>query len=444
MKRNKSENLKNRKGITLIALVITIIVLIILAAISLIMLSGQNGILNRAGNAQKINGQATLEEEVRRAILALQIDEKGKNDNITPDRVAAQVNSDNSRTDVTAEANTFPTNIIFPKEDAKVYVNLDLSVGKKDDSSSGGNHDVIVDGVYSEKVEESEVAPDDIFIKEVIPTNGASNNIQVASENGIDKLPSETARIKGIKPEYLYGTAYKQGDETQYGINYESIYNSDKLVIPAQVNIDGKSYKVVEVDLTQTYVEDGEQKGTVSLPNIGTIVYPNTVEKIIGTTQLNDSFHNFKKLKKVVLPENITEIPNRFFANLSVEEVKIPSSVKKIGSEAFFECKSLNTIGSISGNIGEHAFARCDNLKKVEIMEGVTSIGVWAFAGSRLTEISIPSTVEEVEDYVFQEENENFIININKPKGSLDYSNWGLRTGDKIIWNDGTTETYGE
>lgn len=407
MKRNKSENLKNRRGITLIALVITIIVLIILAAISLIMLSGQNGILNRAGNAQKINGQATLEEEVRRAILALQIDEKGKNDNITPDRVAAQVNSDNSRTDVTAEANTFPTNIIFLKEDAKVYVNLDLSVGKKDDSSSGGNHDVIVDGVYSEKVEVSEVAPEDIFIKEVIPTNGASNNIQVASENGVDKLPTETARIKGIKPEYLYGTEYKQGDETQYGINYESIYNSDKLVIPAQVNIDGKSYKVVEVDLTQTYVEDGEQKGTVSLPNIGTIVYPNTVEKIIGTTQLGE-YHNFKKLKKVVLPEKITEIPNRFFANLSVEEVKIPSSVKKIGSDAFYECESLNTIGSISGNIGAYAFVRCKNLKKVEILEGVTSIGEYAFQSCSLTEIDIPASVKNIGVNVFERNIDRF------------------------------------
>ena len=407
MKRNKSENLKNRRGITLIALVITIIVLIILAAISLIMLSGQNGILNRAGNAQKINGQATLEEEVRRAILALQIDEKGKNDNITPDRVAAQVNSDNSRTDVTAEANTFPTNIIFPKEDAKVYVNLDLSVGKKDDSSSGGNHDVIVDGVYSEKVEESEVAPDDIFIKEVIPTNGASNNIQVASENGIDKLPSETARIKGIKPEYLYGTEYKQGDETQYGINYESIYNSDKLVIPAQVNIDGKSYKVVEVDLTQTYVEDGEQKGTVSLPNIGTIIYPNTVEKIIGTTQLGE-YHNFKKLKKVVLPEKITEIPNSFFTKLSVEVVKIPSSVKKIGSDAFYECESLNTIGSISGNIGAYAFVSCKNLKKVEILEGVTSIGEYAFQSCSLTEIYIPASVKNIGVNVFERNIDRF------------------------------------
>ena len=44
--------MKNRKmqekGITLIALVVTIIVLLILAGISIAMLTGQNGILNRA------------------------------------------------------------------------------------------------------------------------------------------------------------------------------------------------------------------------------------------------------------------------------------------------------------------------------------------------------------------------------------------------------------
>ena len=40
--------MKNNKGITLIALVVTIIVLLILAGVSIAMLSGQNGILNRA------------------------------------------------------------------------------------------------------------------------------------------------------------------------------------------------------------------------------------------------------------------------------------------------------------------------------------------------------------------------------------------------------------
>ncbi len=44
---------KKNKGITLIALVVTIIVLLILAGISIAMLTGQNGILNRAAEAKE-------------------------------------------------------------------------------------------------------------------------------------------------------------------------------------------------------------------------------------------------------------------------------------------------------------------------------------------------------------------------------------------------------
>ena len=40
----------NEKGITLVALVITIIVLLILAGVTILALSGDNGILNRAEN----------------------------------------------------------------------------------------------------------------------------------------------------------------------------------------------------------------------------------------------------------------------------------------------------------------------------------------------------------------------------------------------------------
>ncbi len=47
--------LKKNGGITLIALVITIIVLLILAGVSIAMLSGDNGILNRAGTASAKN-----------------------------------------------------------------------------------------------------------------------------------------------------------------------------------------------------------------------------------------------------------------------------------------------------------------------------------------------------------------------------------------------------
>ena len=54
---------KQENGITLIALVVTIIVLLILAGISIAMLTGQNGILNRAAEAKEKTGVAQEDEE---------------------------------------------------------------------------------------------------------------------------------------------------------------------------------------------------------------------------------------------------------------------------------------------------------------------------------------------------------------------------------------------
>ena len=65
-KRNNFSDVKNQKksskGITLIALVITIIVLLILAAVSIATLTGENGILTRAGDA-KTNSEIAEEKE---------------------------------------------------------------------------------------------------------------------------------------------------------------------------------------------------------------------------------------------------------------------------------------------------------------------------------------------------------------------------------------------
>ncbi len=60
------KSLKQKKGITLIALVVTIIVLLILAGISITMLSGNNGILNRATEAkmETIAGQVQEEKDL--------------------------------------------------------------------------------------------------------------------------------------------------------------------------------------------------------------------------------------------------------------------------------------------------------------------------------------------------------------------------------------------
>ena len=61
---------KKNFGITLIALVVTIIVLLILAGISISMLTGQNGILNRAAEAKEKTEDAQTEEQIKLAVMS--------------------------------------------------------------------------------------------------------------------------------------------------------------------------------------------------------------------------------------------------------------------------------------------------------------------------------------------------------------------------------------
>ena len=61
---------RSNKGITLIALVVTIVVLLILAGISINMLTGQNGILNRAQEAKEKTDQSQKDEKIRLAVMS--------------------------------------------------------------------------------------------------------------------------------------------------------------------------------------------------------------------------------------------------------------------------------------------------------------------------------------------------------------------------------------
>ena len=69
--------LKKNKGITLIALVVTIIILLILAGISISMLTGQNGILNRAQEAKNKTQVANEKEAIGLATMDALTEGKG-------------------------------------------------------------------------------------------------------------------------------------------------------------------------------------------------------------------------------------------------------------------------------------------------------------------------------------------------------------------------------
>lgn len=84
MKIKWKEKMKKQKGITLIALVITIIVLLILAGVSIAMITGENGILAKASQADKASEEAQIKEQIKLDITKWKTENIGKQiDNTT-------------------------------------------------------------------------------------------------------------------------------------------------------------------------------------------------------------------------------------------------------------------------------------------------------------------------------------------------------------------------
>ena len=61
-KKNQKKLLKEKRGITLIALVVTIIALLILAGVAINLTIGENGIITRASNARLTSELSTYKE----------------------------------------------------------------------------------------------------------------------------------------------------------------------------------------------------------------------------------------------------------------------------------------------------------------------------------------------------------------------------------------------
>ncbi len=70
--------MKSTKGITLISLVITIIILLILVGVSINLLIGQNGLINRSINSKIQTDIASIKEKIQIDILGKQAEKEGK------------------------------------------------------------------------------------------------------------------------------------------------------------------------------------------------------------------------------------------------------------------------------------------------------------------------------------------------------------------------------
>ena len=82
-------------------------------------------------------------------------------------------------------------------------------------------------------------------------------------------------------------------------------------------------------------------------------------------------------LKKVIIPEGVTEIGEMaFYSCMFLESVVFPSTLKKIGKMAFMSCRNLSKVELPDGieEIGDHAFGATNNLKEVRLPDSLKKV----------------------------------------------------------------------
>ena len=273
-----------------------------------------------------------------------------------------------------------------------------------DDINDYNKQEIDLEPVYEEEGAEDNIAPADLFEYEII------NDGSVASSY-MQNLPTKTAKITGIKPEYIEIQS-KGSLSWYYKIKYDGI--TDVLVIPYEVELDenanvtenGEMYKITEVDLSVVGDYDWEDMYYgKSFPSVKKIVYPNTVEKIERRENISkDGSASVPQPTEIILPKNLTKInDNIFYRCSSLTNIEIPESVTSIGDYAFYRTGITNIkIPSSVTSIGTSAFAYCYALKNVEIPDSITSISNNAFYKSAITNIEIPSSVTNIGSSAFK------------------------------------------
>ena len=126
------------------------------------------------------------------------------------------------------------------------------------------------------------------------------------------------------------------------------------------------------------------------------------------------AFNRCINIENLTLSEGIAEIKGEaFFECHKIAHVIIPSSVTNIGVNPFGRCSALLTIEAPQNkqysvkngmlfNRDETCLICCPaGLAPTEIPENVEEIGLYAFAGCKMREITIPDTVQRIEDAAF-------------------------------------------
>ena len=105
-------------------------------------------------------------------------------------------------------------------------------------------------------------------------------------------------------------------------------------------------------------------------------------------------------IRRIILPDNITEFGEFAFYGLTLETINIPSSLRKLGKNCFDENRwlSVNPLIIPEGvtEIPTQCFESCYKLKKVVLPSTIKTIGIFAFFDSSVDDMNFPEGLDSI------------------------------------------------
>lgn len=109
-------------------------------------------------------------------------------------------------------------------------------------------------------------------------------------------------------------------------------------------------------------------------------------------------------LRTIKLPLSIKSIGSAAFGNnKNLYDVELSEGIETIGSSAFYYCENISSINlpTTLKSIESSAFQGCSSLYSIYFPPRLERIGSWAFEGTPLYEVHLPEMLRTIGDYAF-------------------------------------------
>lgn len=156
-----------------------------------------------------------------------------------------------------------------------------------------------------------------------------------------------------------------QGEASVNGLS-SSDNNTQTLIIPDEVTVDGNKYTVTRIAANAFADTELPEK----------IIIPESV-----TTIEQYAFKNTSHLTGIIIDDgNLLELSDYAFSDCSLSNIKLPRNLKTIGKYTFNNCINLHDIDLCEvKTIGDYAFAGCSSLTSITLPPTVVYLGHVAF-----------------------------------------------------------------